>query len=324
MVAVAALVLGGVIAAARATRSPAQPDPPTARVAAPASDRSVTPGSTRLAGSRPATSPAGRTTAPDCGSWGCAQQARFAAATALVARRPGRLGIVVRDRRTGALWRAGSSGHVMWASSTIKLAVATSLLERAHAGQVSLDATARGQIDAMLHVSDDDAADALWKRYGGAALVARFQRVYGMTGLTFVAGFPRYWGFMKCSAEDLRRLMSYVEDRLDPPDRDHVLGAMRSVGAIQQWGVWAAGPAQRPGTKDGWSIESDPGGKHWCTSAVGFAGPDGRYTVAVMYDVPAAGGSIDAGVHAVSDLVATVFGAPVPAAVTVPDPSTGR
>ena len=55
----------------------------------------------------------------------------------------------------------------MWASSTPKLALATSLLERARTGELTLDATARRQIDAMLAVSDDDAADALWDRFGG-------------------------------------------------------------------------------------------------------------------------------------------------------------
>ncbi len=42
-----------------------------------------------------------------------------------------------------------------------------------------------------------------------------------------------------------------------------------------------------------------------------------------MDDLPP-GAGLDAGVHAVSDVVATVFGAKVPAAVTVPDASTGR
>jgi hypothetical protein len=117
-------------------------------------------------------------------------------------------------------------------------------------------------------------------------------------------------------------LMSYVLDRLDPADRALVVDGMRHVGPIQRWGVWAAGAAQQPGTKDGWSIEPDTGGKHWVTNTVGFAGPDARYAVAVMYQLPA-GPGIDVGVHLVSDLVATVFGAPTPAPVTVPDPSTG-
>ena len=56
---------------------------------------------------------------------------------------------------------------------------------------------------------------------------------------------------------------------------------------------------------------------------LGFAGPDERYIVAAMYHVPPSAGTAAAGIHlgghVVSDLVATVFGAPVPAAVSVPD-----
>jgi len=279
------------------------------------------PGGTAAATGSPARSPG--TTPTDCGPWGCPLASRLAAAGALVAREPGRLGITVLDRRTGALWSAGTADHLMWASSTPKLALATSLLERHRAGEITLDATARQQIAAMLAVSDDSAADALWDRYGGAALLPRFRDRYGMTGATFVAGFPQRWGFIKVSAQDLRRLMTYVLARTDPADRAYLVGAMRTTGPIQHWGVWAAGPAQRPGVKDGWSIESDAGVQHWCTSSVGFAGEGERYVVAVMDDLPP-GAGIGAGVHAVSDVVATVFGRSTPAAVTVPDESTGR
>ena len=186
-----------------------------------------------------------------------------------------------------------------------------------------LDATARQQLAAMLAVSDDAAADALWDRYGGASLLPRFRDRYGMTGATFVSGFPQRWGFIKVSTRDLRRLMAYVLTRTDPADRGYLVRAMRTTGSIQHWGVWAAGPAQHPGAKDGWSIESDAGTDHWCTSSVGFAGDAERYVVAVMDDLPS-GAGIAAGVHAVSDVVATIFGAGTPAAVTVPPESTGR
>lgn len=260
---------------------------------------------------------------PTCGVWGCAQQQRFAAAAALLAKQPGYLGIVVRDRQTGAEWRSGVTTRLIWMGSTPKLAMATSLLERARAGQITLDDTARQQIAAMLAVSDDHAADALWDRYGGESMVPRFQQVYGMRSLTFVSGFKHRWGFLKCTPDDLANLMSYILDKLNPTDRAYLVGAMRSVGSIQQWGVWAGGPAMRPGVKDGWSIESDNGSKHWITDSVGFAGPDERYVVAVMYHLLPGSGTIYAGCHADSDLVATVFGARVPAKITVPDPSTG-
>lgn len=263
------------------------------------------------------------TPAPDCGPWDCAFRYQLDAAARLVGTGPGRLGVTVLDRRTGAVWEAGTAAHLMWASSTPKLALATSLLERDRSGELTLDATARRQLAAMLAVSDDAAADALWDRYGGAALLSRFRDRYGMTGATFVAGFPQRWGFVKVSARDLRRLMAYVLTRTDPADRAYLVAAMRGTGAIQHWGVWAAGAAQRPGAKDGWSIERDAGAAHWCTSSVGFAGPGERYVVAVMDDLPP-GTGIAPGVHATSDVVATIFAARTPAPVTVPAGSTGR
>jgi hypothetical protein len=98
---------------------------------------------------------------------------------------------------------------------------------------------------------------------------------------------------------------------------------MRRPGGIQQWGVWAAGGAQQPGVKNGWSIEPDNNAKHWVTHSVGFAGPDAQYAIAIMYDLPA-GAKIDTGVHAVSDVVATLFALKTPAPVTVPPAASGR
>jgi hypothetical protein len=301
------------VAAATAPSTPALPT--AGSIAAPTGPAATTPARTST-GPKP-------TTPATCGQWGCTVQHRLDAAARLVGTEPGKLGVTVLDRRTGAVWEAGTAAHLMWASSTPKLALATSLLERDRAGEISLDAAARQQIAAMLAVSDDNAADALWDRYGGASLLPRFRDRYGMSGATFVPGFPQRWGFIKVSAQDLRRLMTYVLTRTDPADRAYLTGAMRTTGSIQHWGVWAAGPAQRPGAKDGWSVESDGGVQHWCTSSVGFAGDGERYVVAVMDDLPA-GAGIAAGVHAVSDVVATIFGARTPAAITVPDESTGR
>jgi hypothetical protein len=260
---------------------------------------------------------------PSCGPWDCGQQQRFAAASAFLARQPGYLAIVVRDRQTGAVWRAGVTDHLTWAASTVKLALALALLENGRVGRLTLDAAARQQIADMLNWSSDKAADALWDRYGGEALVPRFTGRYGMAHLTFVAGFAHRWGHMKCTPDDLAALMGYILDKALPDDRSSIVEAMRGVGPVQRWGVWGAGPALRPGVKDGWSVEPDGGARHWVADTVGFAGPDERYVVAAMYHLPASvpttSAGIHTGAHAVSDLVATVFGAPVPAAVTVPD-----
>ncbi len=259
---------------------------------------------------------------PSCdpGPWDCAQRTRFEAATALMRRQTGHINMIVRDRRTGAVWRAGEPTYTIWAGSTPKLAVAATLLEQARAGEITLDPKARSQLDAMLAVSDNDAADALWNRYiHPVAFMQRLRDRYGMRTATYVNGFPSRWGFIKCTSSDLAALMSYILERLDAEDRAYLVHAMRTVGAIQKWGVWSAGASLRPGVKDGWSQEQDAGRTHWITATVGFAGPDERYVVAAMYHQLPGGDTIEHGVRMLSDLVATVFGAPVPAPVVIPD-----
>ncbi len=109
----------------------------------------------------------------------------------MVAHTSGHVGIVVRDRVTGATWTAGEPDYRIWAGSTPKLAFAVALREEARAGQITIDATADHQIAAMLSVSDNKAADALWNRYANAAnLMKRFHDVYGMTNAGYVNGFP--------------------------------------------------------------------------------------------------------------------------------------
>ena len=256
--------------------------------------------------------------------WSCVQQARFAAVGSYVGSHvvaDGYLSVVFVDRRTGATWRAGDTARPGWTASTIKLAIATDLLHRARTGEIALTDADRHDLSTMLNFSDEAASDRLWRAYGGDDMIARFRTDLGMTGLRFVPGFSRstYWGFVKCTADDLAALMRHVLTSTDPADRAFLVGAMRGVAGNQQWGVWAAGAAERPGDKDGWSFESDQYGKHWVTDSVGFAGPDERYAVAVMYQVPPAGSLAD-GVHAVSDVGALLFGAAVPAPVTGPSP----
>jgi hypothetical protein len=262
-------------------------------------------------------------TPPACpaGPWSCVQQQRFAAVEAYVRRTVGAhgsLGVVFTDRTTGTVWRSGAAGHEGWTASTIKLAMASDLLQRARDGAIRLSAADRHDMDTMLNFSDEAASDRLWKAYGGDAMLARFRGDLGMTGLPFVPGFTAttYWGFVKCTSDDLAALMGHV---LGGPDRAYLVGAMRGVAPNQRWGVWAAGAAQRPGNKDGWSFESDSYGKHWVTDTVGFAGPDERYAVAIMYQLDPSG-SLAGGVHAVSDVAALLFGVAIPAAVTVPAP----
>jgi hypothetical protein len=228
------------------------------------------------------------------GALDCDLQQRVAAADAYLATRPGVVGYVLRDRATGASHRNAHAGDLIWTASTIKLAMIVDLLTRTNAGQITPSAEDRAAIAAMLHSSDDDAAGALWDRYGGPDhqnFNRNFPR-YGMTDLTpqrgFSATFP-YWGFQKSTTDDLDRLINYTLTRLNPTDTASIVSVMQHVDTNQQWGVWGAGPAMTPGNKNGWSLEQ--GG--WVTNSVGFAGPSHRYTLAVMNSLGGQGGYDD-------------------------------
>jgi hypothetical protein len=168
------------------------------------------------------------------------------------------------------------------------------LLTRQRAGTATLSDSDRSLMSAMMHSSDDDAADTLWARHGGSdhrTFNADFPR-YGMTDLQpqrgFSSTFP-YWGFQKSTANDLDRLINYTLTELNPADTAGIVDQLQHVAPNQQWGVWGAGPAMAPGNKDGWSLEQ--GG--WVVNSVGFAGPGQRYTLAVMNSLGGAGGYDD-------------------------------
>ncbi len=213
----------------------------------------------------------------------CDLQKRVRAAQDYAETRPGTVGIVLRDRKTGVMWRNDHAGDLVWTASTIKLAMVVNLLERHRAGKIKLSTEDRRLMTAMLHTSDDDAADTLWKRYSGTTFNAAFAK-YGMTELVpqrgYSSSFP-YWGFEKCTANDLDRLINYVLDTVPAEDRAYIVEQMRQVGPVQQWGVW--GPDS--GAKNGWS-EEDGG---WVMNSVGFVGPDERYTLAIMNNLKGEG-----------------------------------
>lgn len=251
------------------------------------------------------------------GQWDCQWQQRFAAALALLNEQPGTLSAVVGDQKTGAVWRAGDTTSTTWTASTIKVAIVATLLEWHREGTLKLTTADRENMHAALHSSSNDATTALWNRYGGKDMYHHFRTRHHMTSLSVVPGYELFWRNLQCSADDLFRLMSQVMTASHVDDRAYLVAEMRDVASNQHWGVWAAGASLLPGNKNGWAQKPGPDGTRWVTHTVGFAGPAERYLVVVTYSQPTSG-TLSTGVHTVSNLVATIFGVPVPAPVTLP------
>ena len=237
----------------------------------------------------------------------CDFQRRISEVQEYLAGRPGTTGVVLHDLRTGAVWHNDHAADPTWTASTIKLAMVVDLFTRDHAGEITLTGEDRDLIQSMLNSSDDEAADTLWYRYSGDDHMAFNDNfpAYGLSSLEPQEGytdFYPYWGFQKCTPEDLDRLIHHVLTDLPDEDRTYILDQMRSVARNQQWGVWGAGPAAQPGNKNGWS-EEDGG---WVVNSVGFAGPGERYTLAEMNNLRGEGG-YDAGRETVTHVAELLF-----------------
>jgi hypothetical protein len=233
------------------------------------------------AGCGPGGGQGGRTAAPLPGcqeivrGFSCQMQERIEAARSYLAKAPGRAGLVLHDRVTGATWRNENARQSFPAASTVKLAMVADLLVREQQGSVRLTPADRPLIDAALRESADEAADRLWYAYENTGFLGRI-RAFGMTGASFTS--HAYWGAMTCSADDLSNLMDYVLNRLPARDRNAIVEDLRNVSPVQHWGVWGAGPRNQPGAKNGWVSISGI----WTVSTVGFAGQHARYTLAIM------------------------------------------
>ena len=204
----------------------------------------------------------------------CEMRNRIKEIRAYMRHLPGSIGIVIDDRNNGATWQNANADVAYPAASTMKLAMMTDILLRARTPAASsLSSADRQAMFQALYTSNDDDANYLWDKYEDGSFLSRIQK-FGMTSARFTSSVPN-WGFMYCTPQDLDNLINYVLKDAPANVRDYLVYRLQHVAALdQQWGVWGAGPENRPGNKDGW--EQD--GNIWITNTVGFAGPDQEYT----------------------------------------------
>ena len=166
-------------------------------------------------------------------------------------------------------------------ASVVKVTILGALLHTAAAQHRYLTQREAALATAMITMSDNDAASALWAELGPGAL-QNFLKLAQMTQTSLGAG--GYWGLTQITAHDeilLLRLLTSPNPVLNNASRSYALGLMAEVIPAQRWGVPAGAPATlTTHVKNGWLPLSTHG---WRIHSIGcFTGPGRTYSIVVL------------------------------------------
>lgn len=222
--------------------------------------------------------------------------------------RPGQVSVAIRDLSSGITY-GYNTGLRTATASIVKVDILVALLLRAQQGNRHLSSTERTLATTMIHISDNDAATALWDRIGGSSGLTGANRKLGLRNTT--AGAGGAWGTTRTSAADQIRILRSLTSSTSPlsaASRKYVLGLMAGVTSSQRWGVSAAaGDDDSAALKNGWLPRTVDDGR-WTINSIGrIKGDDHDYLIAVLSKNDP---SMDEGVTTVEH-VAKVVGAAV-------------
>nr|WP_260848957.1 class A beta-lactamase-related serine hydrolase [Streptomyces sp. SLBN-118] len=192
-----------------------------------------------------------------------------AAVEPVVARSGVSLSVGVLDSGSGQRGVYGGAAHAT--ASIVKVDIMAALLLATQDAGRSLTAQEKTQATAMIRLSDNAAATALWQTIGGArGLDAANERL----GLGETAGRAA-WGLTQTTARDQLTLLQAVFGRdsvLSEASRPYLRALMEQVSPDQAWGVSAAGSDWA--LKNGWMPRTTTG--LWAVNSIGRVRVDGR------------------------------------------------
>ncbi|MFI1355597.1 serine hydrolase [Streptomyces sp. NPDC020898] len=177
-------------------------------------------------------------------------------------------------------------------ASIVKVNILAALLLRAQDEDRGLTAQEKRYATAMIEVSDNASASALWTAIGKAEGLAAANERLGLTGAE--GGSGMLWGLTQTTAADQLTLLQQVfaengeASALSGASRTYLQGLMGSIAVDQDWGVSAAGATGTAGgrfaLKNGWLPRTATG--LWVINSIGrVTTADGReFLVAVVSD----------------------------------------
>lgn len=216
-------------------------------------------------------------------------QANIDAATAFATGEGLEVSIAVIDRaRRLEFVNGAAADEPIWGASLVKLFIADNLLHRQRAGEFQLSAQDLNLLDAMIVSSNDTAADELYTRFGGDAMVTEVAQRYRLSSVV-PTNQPGFWELTMMSARDVARYYDRFLSEAPMADRDYLLGLLRRTeevaadGFRQLFGLSAALPGQTLALKQGWMCcPRETSYLH----TTGILGSDNRYTVAILSQNP--------------------------------------
>ncbi|MDH6222400.1 serine hydrolase [Streptomyces pseudovenezuelae] len=175
-------------------------------------------------------------------------------------------------------------------ASIIKVDILAVLLLQAQDAGHGLTQQERTQAEAMIERSDNDAANALWRRIGLAPGLEAVNKRLGLSST--VGGAGGKWGLTRTTVTDQIRLLRAVfadggttsasEPALTTTSRNYIRTLMTRIAAGQSWGVSAASDSGWA-LKNGWLQRSTTG--LWDINSVGqVTSGTHHYLVAVLSD----------------------------------------
>ena len=294
--ALAALVVLVALAVA-GTPGGASEDPATVPEAAPAAEPSPTPTPSPTPAASAATdalaAPAATTPAPKPRPVD-PYKAVQTAAQRITAGADGFASFTLLDRRNGRRIGDPRSTRPMFSESTIKAWLAADLLATRAAAGAQLTPYETARMTAMIRLSDDNAAEVIWRWLGGDDSIEDMIEICRLQDTTV---YPGWWSKTEISARDLARLGDCIvpgkNKFLSPAVGAPLLALMRSVDPTNAFGIQQAnpaGPGVRIAVKNGWTEHGSAEGTVWNVNCLGIWGTDNRWVLAVTTRFPATNG----------------------------------
>lgn len=180
------------------------------------------------------------------GRQGVPTQKAIENARAFARDREGIVAFAIGNGRDLAAQKLGSRRFV--SASVVKALLLAAELDRLRRDSLPLDAETRGLLTAMITISDNDAADAIYGRVGDEGLVDVARRA-GMKRFQ-VAG---YWGNAEITARDMVAFGGRLDPLLRGPHEGFANALLSDIAPEQRWGVpRAVGVRWRVRFKGGW------------------------------------------------------------------------